>query len=489
MRVRRSGMSMSVLLGAIVGLLCIASIPVTPTARAAEFSPTNTAELISAIEQANQSVEADIIRLTPGTTYLLDDVMNNAGLPDIASEIRIVGNGATIARDPNAGPLRIFYITSSGDLTLENVTISGGQVTNGGGIHNYHGDLTLIDSHITGNDVTGVGGGVYAEYGTLTVMNSVISGNTAGSGGAGISGLAATMTVTDSTILDNHAVTAGGGISVSAGSLNLSNSTMSGNTAGSYGGGAITSYAGSVIVTNSTLTGNSAGLGGAIRTYLGNLTLLNTTVSGNTATTAGGGVYTYDSTVVSNNSIVAANGAPTEVDMSNLLKVASGGNNLIGSSAGVVGLTNGVNGNKIGTPGSPLNPLLGQLADNGGSTLTMAPLNGSQAINAGNDALAPVADQRGIARPFGAASDIGAVEFAISHDDLCDLTRQYINRESVANTACTMLGIAATAKQNGNTFMEQTALSNYRLQIQSAMGRRYVSTANGNELIALSQML
>jgi hypothetical protein len=55
-------------------------------------------------------------------------------------------------------------------------------------------------------------------------------------------------------------------------------------------------------------------------------------------------------------------------------------------------------------------PMLGPLADNGGPTLTLALLPGSPAIDAGDDSAAPPTDQRGVARPVGAASDIGAYE-------------------------------------------------------------------------------
>jgi hypothetical protein len=53
---------------------------------------------------------------------------------------------------------------------------------------------------------------------------------------------------------------------------------------------------------------------------------------------------------------------------------------------------------------------LGPLQDNGGPTLTCAPLQGSLAIGYGSSAGAPGTDQRGVPRPQGAAVDIGAVE-------------------------------------------------------------------------------
>jgi hypothetical protein len=61
---------------------------------------------------------------------------------------------------------------------------------------------------------------------------------------------------------------------------------------------------------------------------------------------------------------------------------------------------------------SGVDPLLGPLADNGGPTLTHALLPGSPAIDAGNPAIPnpPPADQRGFARIYGPAIDIGSFE-------------------------------------------------------------------------------
>jgi hypothetical protein len=61
-------------------------------------------------------------------------------------------------------------------------------------------------------------------------------------------------------------------------------------------------------------------------------------------------------------------------------------------------------------------PLLGPLQDNGGPTLTFAPLAGSPAVDQGSPAGCPATDQRGVSRPRdgdgvgGARCDIGAVE-------------------------------------------------------------------------------
>jgi hypothetical protein len=58
-----------------------------------------------------------------------------------------------------------------------------------------------------------------------------------------------------------------------------------------------------------------------------------------------------------------------------------------------------------------LAPKLGPLADNGGSSWTMALLAGSPAIDAGNSTAAPSIDQRFFPRPAGLAADMGAYEY------------------------------------------------------------------------------
>ena len=72
------------------------------------------------------------------------------------------------------------------------------------------------------------------------------------------------------------------------------------------------------------------------------------------------------------------------------------------------------------------NPLLGPIANNGGPTPTHAPLLGSPAIDAVpiadcTDAYGtPIAtDQRGVARPQGAACDIGSVELIQRSYNVC----------------------------------------------------------------------
>ena len=77
---------------------------------------------------------------------------------------------------------RVMYVSgSSVNLTLNNLTLTGGYSDNGGGINIASGTLTLATCTITGNTVTGYGGGLYASGGIIT-MSGTISNNSASTG-------------------------------------------------------------------------------------------------------------------------------------------------------------------------------------------------------------------------------------------------------------------------------------------------------------------
>ena len=73
-------------------------------------------------------------------------------------------------------------------------------------------------------------------------------------------------------------------------------------------------------------------------------------------------------------------------------------------------------GDLVGTAGSPIDPLLGPLQDNG-SPDTHALLQGSPAINAiPNAACAVAEDERKVSRPQGSGCDIGAFEVQVQEE-------------------------------------------------------------------------
>jgi hypothetical protein len=85
------------------------------------------------------------------------------------------------------------------------------------------------------------------------------------------------------------------------------------------------------------------------------------------------------------------------------------GHNLIGATDGSSGFP--MSGDLVGSSDFPLDPNLGPLTNNGGPTLTMALLPGSPAIDAGDNSVALLTDQRGFPRVVGPAMDIGAYEY------------------------------------------------------------------------------
>jgi hypothetical protein len=126
-----------------------------------------------------------------------------------------------------------------------------------------------------------------------------------------------------------------------------------------------------------------------------------------------GGLSSFGSLMVLTivDTIVAGNtGATPDCSNQSTATLLLAGNNLIGNNQGCT-LTNVQGSDQIGTPGTPINPMLGPLAANGGPTQTMALLAGSPAIDAGSNATCAATDQRGFARPAGASCDIGAFEF------------------------------------------------------------------------------
>lgn len=121
-------------------------------------------------------------------------------------------------------------------VTLQNLTITGGENTSGGAILN-EGDLTLENCTVTGNHAPtagndlGSGGGI-ASFGPLTLVNSTVSGNTADYLGGGVffSDQASALTIDNSTIVDNEATDGyGGGLYAAQARLYLSNSIVANN--------------------------------------------------------------------------------------------------------------------------------------------------------------------------------------------------------------------------------------------------------------------
>ena len=315
-------------------------------------------------------------------------------------ELRLIGS---IVRDNLVGGG--IHNAAGGILTIEDSLISGNSDNNdGGGITNKFGKLIIKTSTISENYATGGGGniwngggGIYND-GELDLDHVIIEDNSTkrerGGGGGGLFIRGGVVTLSNSTINGNYAAN-GAGI-YNHGLLTVTSSTLSGNYA-DFNGGAMCVEGGTVILENVTVSNNFAFDEAAFGCPHGDLTIKNSTITANHAEGAGGGGAVNRVTLI--NSIFAWNSASLDADCRG--SATSFGNNILGA-------------NCVRSPSSndliDVDPKLGPLQDNGGSTFTHALLEGSPAVDAANTRSAPKVDQRGVARPQGAVSDIGAYE-------------------------------------------------------------------------------
>lgn len=429
----------------------------------------NATTLINTITNASNG---EILTLPDGCIISLTAVNNTTdgpnGLPSITQNLTINGleNGAIIERDSSASHFRILHIGSSGNLSLNNITIHNGHLpddgSHGGGIYVGDGILELVNSAVISNSAGsgskdsggGLGGGLFVATGSLTLTNTLVMSNSAGRGG-------------DGEFFFAGEGGDGGGIHIgsggSGGDLMMVNSTVSGNSAGQGGddvmgtgfgggfggaGGGIAIFVANtnVVLINSTVSGNRAGQGGfddgiggsggGIFIDNSSLMLINSTLISNSTGHgtgsgdggSGGGIWmsgisnvSIKNTVIASNSVATGGNGPDCWQASGTLTSMS--YNFIGANDGCTGSfpAGNPNGNNdiVGTGVSPINPKLAPLADNGGATQTHAPLSNSPILDQGNCG-SIVTDQRERPRPVdipyipnslgGDGCDIGAYE-------------------------------------------------------------------------------
>ena len=356
-------------------------------------------------------------------------------------------------------------ISSVGTLNITNSTISNNTSTSSafnaftGGLHVTGGTAIITGTTISGNSTTVTGGtgsaiigGVYNQQATVSLINSTVTGNSvtntatpANAFHAGVRTLAgtvaATTTITNSTISNNIAngVEGGGVINFATSSanstVNITGSTVSGNQVLGAGGlaGGLENFASAAIaglavinVTNSTISGNTAPNSAA--GYNGGTTATTNynfaTVASNTATVNIGGIF-QDTTGVTNlkNSVVGDNtSAGANQDIGGTI-TSQDYNHVENTTGGTFLVDNGKNRKKTVAEGffalpndvTGIDPMLLALANNGGPTQTKLPNYNSPLVEqippGTNDcAVLIVADQRGVARPFGVGCDKGAAE-------------------------------------------------------------------------------
>lgn len=291
----------------------------------------------------------------------------------LSSNITFNGNNAEINV---SGVRRIFYVQTGANVTLNDITLSGGGLSGTsflGGAMYVSGIATLNNSIVTDNGA-GAGGGIYSKGG-LYLNGSTVTGNsttatTGTSGGGGILINAGNLFVTqNSRISNNQSAMSGGGIGVLSGaSVALYNSTISGNTVddGSlifrgFGGGVFVSNAMTLDVRDSVVSDNSADIGGGLYlddSIVNTVTITGSSIVDNSALGRGGGISTYQTAEISNSTLTGntAGGATGPQGIGGGLFTGTGGNTFLTNST--------VSGNRAATGAGIYNSRSSLVAEN-----------------------------------------------------------------------------------------------------------------------------
>jgi hypothetical protein len=236
--------------------------------------------------------------------------------------------------------------------------------------------LTINDSTVEANFGHGIG-----NFGTLILQRNTVRDNS----GAGIFNFNGSSATIDRTTISGN-TQSGGILNSGAAMVAVSNSTVSGNT-----GGGITGSVSTLLVSNSTISGNT---GGGIQGS-GSAAVSNCTIHANPTSSGDGAGINFTGNALLRNTIVANHARGNCAG-----GIVSQGHNL--DDDNTCGLF------QAGDVPNILDAMLGPLANNGGTTQTLALLAGSPAVNAGNPATCLATDQRGFGRA--GICDIGAFE-------------------------------------------------------------------------------
>lgn len=322
---------------------------------------------------------------------------------------------------------RVIEHRSGGALELYGLALVNGRTSaiKGGCIY-ANGRVSLTGVTVSGcaalgtSSTAALGGGIWSDD-EVDLVHSTVSGNVAQAGSGGYA--------------------YGGGVFTPY-ALYTQFSTISGNAATGFGYGGGASTLGRVAITSSLVSGNSAAYGAGLALFggpdvgSGDLYLHDSTVTDNSASGFAGGIEVgadlsiYNSTIANNTGQTAAHANGVLVEGTHALTLVS--TIIAGNALGDIGGASSISGhaNLVGSSNAPLPPgtlggapQFGTFGNHGGQTDTLALLPGSPAIDAGDNPLGLLCDQRGGAftppdmltgvyeRRFGTQVDIGAFEY------------------------------------------------------------------------------
>jgi hypothetical protein len=266
-----------------------------PTPSGIVTVPCNTPALMAAFSDPSNGEK---LQLAFGCTYLL-----TAPLPDIDTNLTIVGYGATLERSGDVDtPAFTILTVDGGDVTFVEVNFRNGlgrfegcgeigsdcadvdDNYSAGAIVNEGGSITVLGGTFTGSRSEEYGGAIANDDGTLTMTSTYFIDDSANREGGAIYN-DDTMTLRSSHFLQNSAEY--GGASCNGGLATVIGTTFTQND--SADGGALYNRE-QATLSSVTIKDNSAVYGGGIfNRYL--LTVDSSNIVSNDARSVGGGIY------------------------------------------------------------------------------------------------------------------------------------------------------------------------------------------------------
>ena len=249
--------------------------------------------LREAINDANANPDASIINFGLPDNAII--TLSGTQLPTITEQLLIDGGTAVSLTISGNNASRVFGVSNGADVTINQLDITEGFNSNGGGIHILSATLTINNSHIFSNTAD-FGGAIRADGSILTINSSELYANGAITAGGGIFNFLSSATINDSFFYHNDSFDGGAIANVADSEMTLLNSDVYSNVAIHYGGGIFTGYAfteieGSIIEENL-----SQDVGGGLATaYHAGLLITDTLIINNRAALEGGGIYNEDS--------------------------------------------------------------------------------------------------------------------------------------------------------------------------------------------------
>ncbi|MGC9357567.1 MAG: right-handed parallel beta-helix repeat-containing protein, partial [Anaerolineae bacterium] len=325
-----------------------------------------------------------------------------------------------------------LYLHEAEIATLKgNQIISNTAYSRGGGLSLYQGQ-TLLNANVFLDNRAAEGGGLYLhETGEATLTDNQVFSNTASSLGGGLMLYQGTSLLDGNVFFNNRAIKGGGLYLHEAMTATLTGNEVLSNTASSQGGGLML-YRGSTLLDGNVFLDNRAAEGGGLFVWDSDATVLNTIIAQNGAEVHGSGLHVLDATprlvhvtLARNGSQVGDDGVGVHVGSGSTLALT---NTLLVSHTVGLSVTHGATAT-VATAFVGHGPWANNLDwGGGGAIITTTPGytgtpdfmdadGGDYHIGEASMALdravtTTVAhDIDGQARPYGAASDIGADEF------------------------------------------------------------------------------